>query len=640
MLNTSDPAVLAEEVQRAEAYRRLHTARGAEVARRFVGNWYRNDQSCDPTPENLVSAYITQMLPRLAYSNPGVRVDAKRPVAHKAIAEWMLMGLKGLIKDLEFNEEHQDVVRDFLINFGVMKHGMEPRDSYWEGGQHQQSEALRPFACRMSPDDLILDPRCESPKYARFIGHKYWRDIDDIQAEAGERWDPLAVEQISGNGDEQNSGVEGSTERPLNLGQTGERKRVCLVDLWIRETGELITLGYAAGTALPIILRRIPYHGPKTGPYQIFGAYRVPGDPYPISPLQFAMEQFEEMQAHITAAGEAAETYKRFVLVDAANVDGQQAVLTAVNGSVVPIRGLSAGSIQQVELGGPHPEQLAYIQLARERFDRVMGTGDAQRGTAPDVTARAVLVAQNNTDERSEYLKLRVAICTGKSMEKLAWYLFHSPLVVQTVNWVDPQTGQHNEGLFLGGEQEGQQGISLDDFIITVIANSMSRPDTQKILQTGTTLLTLAPQALQMMMAMPAVNVRYIINMIGEGMEIQNLMDVLFQPQLLAQLGQLQMQQAAWSAGSLPPGMPPGGLPMGANPAMISAMGGAGQFPQLGALGGMGGGGGQPGFGSMGVSGMQPQAQPQPAAGPAPAYPGANPRRPAPSSSARPARRF
>jgi len=560
MLDTSDPAKLAEEINRAEQFRRKHTARGREIARRFMGNWYRNDNASEPTPENLVAGYIAFMLPELSYSDPALRISSNRPLTHKPIADFMELGINQWLKDADFGAEHQEVVRDFLINFGVMKVGMEPRDTGPDGLENAgpaggATEALRPFAVRIPPDSLIMDPRCESVRSARYMGHKYWKDLDEIQAEVGERWDPEAVEQLSADDTGGDNDGQNSIERTVPLGLSGERNRVCLVDLWIPETGELVTLAQCGQDTLPVILRRVPYQGPRWGPITVFGAYTVPGDPYPISPLQFVMEQFEEMQAHITSSSEAASTYKRFILVEAAQVDMQNAILQAINGGVCAVRGLSAGNFQQVELGGPHPEQLAYIAGLRDRWDRVIGMGDAQRGRVAGKTAREAQIVQNNVDGRTAYLKKRVEKATRQVLSAVGWYLFHNPLVVMSVSGVDPISGHVIEGIFLGGPQDGQE-MSWSDFDLQIIPESIGRTDDQVLQTRALQLLQLVPQILPLLQ-IPGLNVRYLVNMVGEAMNIKDLMDLLFNQQVLAMAGQAAAQQAQFAGMGQPPSVDP-----------------------------------------------------------------------------------
>ncbi len=584
LLDTQDPSKLAEEVRRAEDFRRKHTTRGREIARRFAGNWFRSDQAVEPTPENLVASYLAFMLPELAYSEPAVRIKAKRPIAYKQLADFLEMGLDGWIDDFGFGEEHQDVVRDFLINYGVMKVGMEPRDCAGDGATYQVAKdtrlsgGLRPFAVRVPPDQLILDPRCETIRQARFIGHVYWKDIDELQSDP-ERWDPAAVERLTASAsDGSEDGYAQQQERALPFGTSGPRNRVKLVDLWIPETNELVTLAADANETLDYVLRRTQYHGPITGPYEIFGAYRIPGDPYPISPLQFVMEQFEEMQAHITAASDGAASYKRFVMVDAAARDTQDSILSAKNGEVTAIRGFNTGQFQQIELGGAHPEQMSYIQMLRDRFDRIIGMGDAQRGRATGKTATESQIVQSNTDSRTSYLKSRVTHSTKLILEKVLWYLCYDPNVVMPVSRTDPFTGQTSEGMFLGGVQEGQESIDFaNQFSVEIVAESMSLTNDQVAQGRALQLFQLAPQAMQMAATMPGINTRWLVNQIGEAMNVRDLADILFNQQVMGQAGMLAQQQQAFGGMGAP--QP---LPQNVNPSIINAglgMARPGQMP-------------------------------------------------------------
>jgi len=568
-LDTTDPAALALEVTRAEDFRRKHTTRSREIMKRYIGNWYRQDVTAEPTSENLIASYIAFMLPELSFRKPVVKVSALRPVSHKQIADFMQMGLNSWIGSSNLGEEHQDIVRDMLMGYGVAKVGIEPRDGYMESPLPNYGR-LTPFVCRVPPDQLILDPGCEIPALARFVGDCYWKDLDDL-INHPERWDPAQIEIVKTWAASDGSGKSTSIERAVNLGITGDRKRVMLVDLWIPETGELVTLvkGEEKADTKDMILRREKYEGPRTGPYQIFGAYRVAGDPYPISPLQYCMEQFEEMQGHINAGSEAAETFKKFVMVESSQVDLQNAVMTAKNGSVVAVRGLSAASMQQVELGGANADQLQYVAILRDRFDRVLGLGDAQRGRAAGGTATEANIVQSNVDGRTDWLIQQVITGTENVMGKVGWYLFYNPNVAISVSQVqtvtDPITGMQSqkpfEGLFIGGVQPGQEDADWLDFNLNIVVNSMKRPNQGQELAQAMQIMSLAPQAVQMMVQMPMLNVRWILNNIGEAMDIENLADLLINMMALQQFGQSEQQQAMFGGADLP-----GPLPGNLNP--------------------------------------------------------------------------
>jgi hypothetical protein len=91
------------------------------------------------------------------YVWPSATVEAKRPLAHEAIADAVEMMLQQWLKDSDFGDQHQDWVRDALMGFGVMKVGMEPKqqwDDATSGYAVSADGALIPFAVRLPPDGI------------------------------------------------------------------------------------------------------------------------------------------------------------------------------------------------------------------------------------------------------------------------------------------------------------------------------------------------------------------------------------------------------------------------------------------------------------------------------------------------------
>lgn len=588
MLNL-EPANLAEEIVRAEEFRRKHTARTRDIIRRFAGNWYRLDNNVDPTPDNLVASYVAFMLPELAYSDPATMIQSTRPAEYKQVAEFLEMALDGWMRRARFGEANQMVVQDALMGYGCYKVGLEPVDNDYRG-LGISGGPLIPFVSRVPYDQFIMDSRCEHWRDARFLGHVYYRDLTDLESQP-DRWDPEAVEQLSSSTDDDIGNMNaGDAERPFGQSATPDRQRVAMADLWIKEAQILITLGRAGKQTLPVVLRNVPYHGPETGPYQVVGMYSVQGDPYPIGPLQFAMEQFEELQAHVGSASNAAKSFKKFVLVDANSKDLAEGLANADNNWVVPVRGLNASQFAEISVGGPNPDVLKYIEYTRDRWDRTIGQGDAQRGQASGKTATESQIVQSNSDGRTAYMKAKVTGATAGVLDKVCWYLIHNPNVVYEVSRTDPITGQVLEGLFLGGIQKGQDGIDWSNFSVEIVADSMARVDDQVIQARALQLVQIGPQLLQMKLTMPALNVDWITDLLGEAMNYKQLSKILFNQAALQQMMVQQQQQAAAAQAQQqgPPGVPGGG-PSGGPGGPLMANAGLG-FP--------GGGGAGPGPGN------------------------------------------
>lgn len=547
-----DPARLAEEVQRAEEFRRRHTVRSAAIAQRYMGNWYRDDYQNDATPENLVFSYIAFMLPSLCFNNPSVRITASQPITDGDVAHFMEAALRTWLEETEYVNEAQDVVRDALLGFGIMKVGAEPRDD--PGAGRVRRAGLRPFAIRVPTHEFLIDPAAETPNDARFMGHSYWKDLDELKADPV-RWDPAAVDKLGAEG---NGGtdIDNLVEKPVRHGTTADRNQVNLVDLWIPESAQLVTMARTGNMATPIILRQTDYYGPADGPYQVFGFYRVPGDPYPMSPLQAVMEQFEELQLHAQASSREAESFKRFVLVEAGANDAEKAVMEARSGGVYQVKGLGK-NVQQFELGGSPSGRAEYILQLRDRFDRTLGIGDAQRGVANGRTATENEIVQSNTDVRTDYLRGQMLHSVSRVLRKVAWYYFYDKSMVARVVDTDPVTGQQKQGVFLGGPQPGQEDMEWIDFKLKIEPTSMSQKDNGQLAANAQSLLQFVTTAAPMMMQMPQVNWRLITDRFGESIGEHDLSKVLFNPQWLQQMGQVPQAFGMGMGSQLPAGVDP-----------------------------------------------------------------------------------
>lgn len=571
-----DPDRLAEEVTRAEEFRRKHTNQTKQIVQRYVSNWYRVDMTSEATPENSIFAYVAYMLPELWYAQPSARVQAKQPIQDKQTADAMEQALRAWIKaNAKFTREGQAVVQDALFGYGVMLVGLEPRDFPGDGNGAEADGPLLPFAMRIPPDQLVMDPRCESPETARYLGHVYYMDKEQLEADP-ERWPADLVAKLDEQARDDNGSPSSQNERAVRFGDSADRKRVKLVDLWIREHKMLVTLAHQGEGASNIILRQETYFGPPEGPYEVVGLYSVPGDPYPMSPLQPIMEQLEEMWTHQTQVSVDASSYKRLALVEAGNIEAQKAIQNGKSGDVLLVKGL-ANNVIQLELGGSPQGQLEHIMSLRERADRTIGLSDAQRGKVQGKTATETDIVQGNVDTRTSFMRQRVQDHATRILERVGWYMYNENCVVLPVSTNDPMTGQPIEGTFLGGIQPGQEGTSWADHHLDIEPNSMQHSDDQVLQQRAMELLNVAQAVGQAMPMMPGVNWRYIVDMFGESFNQKNLADLLFNPAFMQMMQQMPMgMPPMMGQGSMMPqgaGQPVGGMggpraQIGGNPGM------------------------------------------------------------------------
>ncbi len=575
MLDTS-PTNIASEITEAIRFRERHMSGISLINQRMMSVRYRDDYSGPKGAENLIFAYVSFMLPELCYALPATRQETDRPVAYKTIAQFLETAQNSWIRRSNFAEVHLQITIDELQGFGVGMVGLEPIQqpesmNDFEGG------ALVPYFCHVPNTQFFMDGKCGHWRESRFVGHEYFRDLDWIQDNAKAKgFDPKVADRVQASADSYSLSSAASSLNSLAPAPTPYRKLVRLVDLWLKETNELFTIVMSNGReATSQILRQEKYYGPPTGPYQVFGSYLVPGDPYPISRLQADFESFEEYNAHIRVISESAKTYKQGVLVDAVEKQVRAAIISADNNAVTAVPGLDPRKIFQYQLGGPHPEQIAYANTCRQRFDRSMGQSDSTRGNPVGETATAAQIAQSNVDGSVAWVKRMNYKSTESILEKVKWYMFHEPSIVFNTYRQDPITSKVEEGLYVGGVQPGQEDVDPSNFQTVIVDESMGLTDNQVVQARAIQLIELSPQLLQLKMQAQGLNVDYMTDMLGEAMNIKNLSRVLFNQPVIAQMLQQRAMMAQQAAQQQPgmPGAQPGGMPGGpsaGNPGMFN----------------------------------------------------------------------
>lgn len=553
---------LGREAKRAREFRAKYTVKPATIDKRGIGNWFSTDNQTSPQPENLVAAWKAFMMPALCFSAPDARITARRPSLYEGLAKGMTAAMDVWVGDSDFLEEHRSVVWDMLSGWAVMKVGLE-------GVSQSYGQVLRPFACRVPRDQFLIDPRCERWTDARFMGHEYFRDREDLVAEV-ERFDMSLADDIMDTGG--NEATRGRGERAVAMQEEQDRKLVKLIDLWIPEHGVICTF-IASDTGEPAKFIRPPtkYWGPDTGPYQMFQFFDIPGTPFGMSPLQTAMEQIEELNLHLTAAAEEAATAKSFWLVEAGRPEIKDAMANARRGDIVPVTALG-NNVQKIETGTMSNQRIEYLTSVRDRMERILGFSAAQQGAEASAskTATEISTVQNNADQRTEWMRSKVNSATNKVLDKVLWYLFYDPSVVIPVNIQDQQTGQNAEMNYLGGQQPGQEDLHVTEFQLEIDSQSMRHTDDTAIQQRWLQFIQVFPQLVGMQQQ--GGNARYVTDQFGSTMNVPNMSEIVFTPQFGAMLqpavgGQMVPPGVAALGSGQPPQSP---SPQGLQPAQQS----------------------------------------------------------------------
>ena len=499
MLN-ADPRDLMEEIKAAVTFRDKHIKSLDDQHQRFRGPHYLSesyDVADDYAPENTYYEYVSLMIPKLIFDNPRVQVASRKPGPANDVAMAMRHGLNRWVRDCTLRKRLVELATDMLFSFGiaiVKEDFINTSDGAVmlpEKDVQEPSKPMWPVVERLCQKQFIIDPGCQRFSDAAFMGHEVRRTRDDLLEMANkfpaQGWDKEAIREAA---------AASSDRDKHRVAATPERDEIVFYEVWMPDYelsdspgsamgfhGTIFTVAAAKTyeSAQPIgkFLRKPrPYYGPRTGPYSLFGVYKVPDSPMPLSPLTAVEAQISDLNQHVRAASTSMLKHKRIVGVN----DPRTAQLVKDVGhdyvAVVPFEDGRA-QVQEFELGGQTDQQRLWIATCRERADRALGMDEALRGAVSGAgTATEHTIASEAANARIAYIKQAFSDSVTALLEKVAFYMYHDDRIVFPLGedvakemMLPPDVVPY----FAGGGHDKFSGYSFEDLELEIEPYSMER---------------------------------------------------------------------------------------------------------------------------------------------------------------------
>lgn len=567
MLNTN-PSNLMAEIDAAIAFRDQHLEGYEEKVARYHGPFYnrRGDYTDEYSPENTYYEYISLMVPRLVYDNPRVQVQTRRPGAQRDVAIAMRHGLNRWARDFGLRTVLTEVATDMLLGFGVClvrpdhleKQAMAPGTD----APRQERDTRWPTCERIAPRRFFMDPQTERWDDCRFYGHMWRIDKDDLVDlalnQASEGWNIDAIEQLT-------YGENPNAKHGYGYKGGPNREEVYCYEIFVPEAklddapsekagfhGAIYTigcnqpLGSIDDDARATFVRKPrPFYGPRTGPYILFGAYKVPDNPYPLAPLTAVEAQVRELNDQVLAASSSMMKHKRIVGVN----DPRTAQLVKnVEHDYVAVVPFEDGKalVQEFVMGGQTDQQANWIATCRNRADRVLGMDEALRGAVSGAgTATEHSIASEAANTRIAFIKQNFTNSVVKLLNGVAFYLYHDDDIVFPIGLDAMRELGVDEGelvMFQGGGHEGSD-YSFEDLELEIEPYSMERASEGLAQKRALEMHAMILNSLQLMQAFPDYPWKDHFNKIGNAMNAPDMAELVDQD-LLNRLSQdLSMQR-------------------------------------------------------------------------------------------------
>lgn len=564
------PANLADEIRAGMRLRDQRLSAASSLMRGYAGpayaSWAGHTITAardDYNPENHAYEYVRLILPQLVMDNPRVAVHSRRLGPQAQVAMAMKHGMNRWSKDTDLRETLDKAAYDYLFTWSVLMTVREPNFSI---GNMHGTLSMWPKTTRISPMRYFMDPLATCQANARYQGHKYIVDKSDLirmaKSDPDSGWNVDVIRSLEGgpvSGDELR---KGQREAP-------DRGEIELYELWVPEYegddhpgesegfhGSIFTVALDTGGGDPQAMSDFPreprpYYGPRWGPYAIIGAYTVPDQQYPLSPLVATEGQARDLNSMALAVTKASQRYKQLVLVDSTDARLTQKIKSSPDLAVIPVEGLERQKFIQAEVGGATDTMLRYLALARDRMDRNSGISESMRGNVSSgATATESSIAERSLLNSLEYIKLQWRDGVEQALRTAAWYLYHDDEVVFPLGSDAANEIEAEQAWFVGGDPAPGSGYSFDDLELSIEAHSMERPDERttlsRTIQYVNTIASIAPITLQA----PHIDWSRIHNLLGEAYGIPGAEDV-FDENLYVQVVQAMAETQGDTAPAL-----------------------------------------------------------------------------------------
>jgi hypothetical protein len=614
MLKTT-PSNLMAEVDAAILYRDKHLEGYEEKIAKYHGPFYdrQGDFTADYSPENTYYEYVSLMVPRLVFDNPRVRVNTRRPGAQKDVAEAIRHGLNRWCRDTNLRSVLVELASDILLGFGVALIRPDHKQKYGypkrPGCEHDEKW---PQCERIDPRRFFVDPEAERFIDARFSGHMWRMDLEDLEDLAESRpeqgWNLESIQRLGASDDPNRKWGTGHKKTP-------DREEVWCYEIYVPEVklddspgpkqgfyGTIYTLGVnqPLGAIDPeedcsahFVRDPRPYYGPATGPYVMFGAYKVPSKVYPLAPLTAVEAQVRDLNDHVIAASNSMMKHKRIVGVN----DPRTAQLVKnVEHDYVAVVPFEDGKalVQEFVMGGQTDQQANWIATCRHRADRVLGMDEALRGSISGTgTATEHSIASEAANTRMAFIRQSFTSSVCEALTRVAFYMYHDDDIVFPLGedamkelGLPPEITAMFQG---GGHEDGD--YSFDDLELEIEPYSMERASEGMAQKRALEMHSMLLNSLQLMQVFPDYPWKDHFAKIGNAMNAPDMIE-LIDDRLLERLAQdlsaQRQQQTMVAAASMQPRLEkdagPRGLQTGKPPSKTIPMAGQDMAAMLQAM--------------------------------------------------------
>lgn len=480
MARRSHSDFLKDYNQRLQASKRWRKDEAYDAVWRRLVDLYRGKQFNSYSDEdrilvNMVFATVNVIAPSIAVNHPKITVNARNSDnAAQAVIVEAVVNYWWKFRDIR--SEFRRAVKDFIVvGHGWMKVGYrfveeevvgtdaDPSDPTADGGESSTTTVIledSPFAERVSPFDIFVDPDATSMRDIRWIAQRIRRPLREVKSD--KRYDKAARDQIGA------MAVSRYTDDPSR--KKVNDKSVGYAEIWEFYDLANRTMCVFADGADKFLVKPMAMPYAFGQPFVMIRNYDVPDQFYPIGDL----EQIEPMQHELnetrTQMMNHRKRFARKYLYKESAFDslGRSALQSSEDNVMVPVisdEPLGAVIAPMPAVINP-PEFYTQSDLITNDINQISGVSEFMRGGSPEIrrTATEASLIQDAMNARTadKLATVELAIAeVGRRMVSLAQQFMTGEQVARVM-------GKDGEPLWVSYTREYLEG----DFDFEVAAGS------------------------------------------------------------------------------------------------------------------------------------------------------------------------
>lgn len=525
-------------------FKKLEHLRRARVQmlQQFVGRFYEPDGSSSEDsrrayPMNMMYQAVTTLVPNLVYKDPRTKISS-RFLPYEQYAQLLELAVNHLGEEIGLRRTLRMAIVDSMFLAGFVKTGIgiSGQTLAIEGVEHDLGQ---PYADRVDPDDMTIDPLARDLEEATFLGNKI-RVAKEVLLETG-MYDEDRLKKLESRYSNPNRKAAEfmSSGSSLPLAEANELKEYYdLVEMWLPQDQVIVTIPWVEDGTVTAddVLRVVDYEGPERGPYHMLGYAFAPNNPMPVAPAGIWYDLHMMVNRIARKIARQAERQKSVLAYEGDAWEDAAEIVDADDGESVRVD--SINSIKEVSYGGASDDGYQFMDWSKQLFSEMAMNVDMLSGTGSDEpTATQAQMVEGNANLRIADMQSMVYEFCGDIMKDLAFYLHNDPLIELPL--VKRVMGQDVQTFYTPEMREGD----WIDYNIKIVPYSMARQDpntkVRRVMELAANVIPALAQAY--MMLGPAFQLENALLMVCRNMGLEDEMDELINSQVLAMANQQMM---------------------------------------------------------------------------------------------------